>query len=446
MGLRILITAPFSRSEGLTILYRKRLLLALLLLIASTLVHTAHGQPYSEPVELSFEVYPDGYVAVEYLVDVDPSRSRVNVSLFGELHLDLLVEDQDGLILDSSPIEGGLTVDTLGSVSVTISYSTPDLTDKAGQIWRFGVSTPIAPTIVLPEGSTIVSLSSVPLAMSSLNGGLVIAMPGGEIEVAYTMGIEDASERAQAAIDDAEEFIGEINAEGVITTEADSLIQQANAALEAGQHAEAENLAADAEASAQITKEQASQASAEISVASEAIIVAEGLGNTVGLDIAPCMLDRANDAFDEGNYLQATALAEEAQDAATDAEMETEPGFPWFWVGGLVVLGAAAVSIFVFLRKRPGKAVETAERFDMGRLFDEHPHLRLDDKEVLRFLAESGGGVFAAELRERFGVPRTSLWRMIRRLEREGAVEVERIGGQSLVKLHGRYRSGGPGA
>jgi len=423
----------------------KRFLLALLLLTASIHVHTAHGQPYSEPVELSFEIYPDGYVAVDYLVDVDPSRSRVNVTLFGELYLDMLVEDQDGLLLDSSPIEGGLSVDTLGSVSVLVTYSTPDLTDKAGQIWRFGVSTPISATIVLPEDSTIVSLSSVPLAMSSLNGGLVLAMPEGEIEVAYTIGIADSREKAQAAIDDAEEFIGEINADGVITTEADSLIQQANAAFEAELYAEAERLAADAEASAQLLKERASQASAEISTASEAITVAEELGNTVGLDIAQGMLDRAIDAYDEGKYLQASALAEEARDAAAEAERETGPGFPWFWVGALVVLGAGAASIFVFLRKRPGKAVETVERFDMDRLFDEHPHLRLDDKEVLRFLAESGGGVFAAELRERFGVPRTSLWRMIRRLEREEAVEVERVGGQSLVKLHGRYRSGGPG-
>jgi len=423
----------------------KRLLLALLLLTTYTHVYTAHSQPYSEPAELSFEVYPDGYVAVEYLVDVDPSRSRVNLTLFGELYLDILLEDQDGLLLDSSPIGGGLSVDTLGSVSVLVSYTTPDLTDKEGQIWRFSVSAPIAPTIVLPEGSTIVSLSSVPLAMSSLNGGLVIAMPERDIEVAYTIGLEDAGDRAQAAIDDAEEFIGEVNAEGVITTEADSLIQQANAAFEAGQHAEAESLAADAEASAQTSKEQASQASAEISAASEAITVAEELGKTVGLDIAQGMLDRAIKAYDDGEYLQASALAEEAQDVAADAERETGPGFPWFWVGAFLVLGAGAASIFVFLRKKGGKAVETVERFDMDRLFDEHPHLRLDDKEVLRFLADSGGGVFAAELRERFGVPRTSLWRMIRRLEREEAVEVERIGGQSLVKLHGKYRSGGPG-
>ena len=49
---------------------------------------------------------------------------------------------------------------------------------------------------------------------------------------------------------------------------------------------------------------------------------------------------------------------------------------------------------------------------------------------------------FAAEIRERFNVPRTSLWRMIRRLEREEVVEVQSIGGQSLVRINSRYAIG----
>ena len=77
---------------------------------------------------------------------------------------------------------------------------------------------------------------------------------------------------------------------------------------------------------------------------------------------------------------------------------------------------------------------------DLEDIFDTHPYLRLDDKEVLSFLFESGGEAFASEIRERFNIPRTSAWRMIRRLQREGLVEVKEIGGQSLVKITERYR------
>ena len=58
------------------------------------------AQTYYTPLGLSFTVYADGYTAVDYFADVDPTRSRVNVTLFGSLYVDTLVEDQDGLLLD----------------------------------------------------------------------------------------------------------------------------------------------------------------------------------------------------------------------------------------------------------------------------------------------------------------------------------------------------------
>ncbi len=113
------------------------------------------------------------------------------------------------------------------------------------------------------------------------------------------------------------------------------------------------------------------------------------------------------------------------------------------WIGAAALVVALAAGAFFLTRRSGGKVVETQVRFDLGRLFEEHPHMRIDDKEILRFIAESGGEVFAAELRERFKVPRTSLWRMIRRLEREEVVEVSSVGGQSLVKIGQNYREGG---
>jgi uncharacterized membrane protein len=85
------------------------------------------------------------------------------------------------------------------------------------------------------------------------------------------------------------------------------------------------------------------------------------------------------------------------------------------WLGAAVVVVLATGAYFM-IRRGGGKVVEAPERFDLGRMFEEHPHLRVDDKEVLRFIAESGGEIFAAELRARVrgapedgtGVPRRS--------------------------------------
>ena len=62
--------------------------------------------------------------------------------------------------------------------------------------------------------------------------------------------------------------------------------------------------------------------------------------------------------------------------------------------------------------------------------------LRSEEIEVLRFLREKGGRALEAEIRERFpDIPRTSMWRLIRRLERQGKVRVRKVGLQNLVEL-----------
>lgn len=63
------------------------------------------------------------------------------------------------------------------------------------------------------------------------------------------------------------------------------------------------------------------------------------------------------------------------------------------------------------------------------------PYLREEDKELLDFLVERSGSAFESEVRVRFVLPRTSLWRLIKRLEREELLEVSKIGGQNLIQL-----------
>ena len=398
-------------------------------------------EPY-EPTELSFLVYKDGYVAVDFSADVDPTKARVNVSLFGDMYLDVLIEDQDELPLDSSPSLGGLTIDTLGSITVLISYVTVDLTGKAGQIWSFAASTPISSTVLLPEGSTIVSLSAIPLAMGSLGGNLVITMPPGDLELKYTIGVTGTREYALAVIRDAEETIQAVKAGDVMTPEADDLLRQANEAFDAKNYPEAEQLADQTKASALGTQEAATSATEALDAAGGAITLAYELGRTVGLEEAQSLLEQAEEAYAAGNYAEAETLAEEAESKANSAE-KPKGGVPLVWLAfGVAAIAIGAIMVF-FMRKRPSPALESKVSFDLDALFDEHRYLRLDDKEVLRFLAGVGGEAFAAEIRDRFDVPRTSLWRMIRRLEREEVVEVENIGGQSLVRISQKYRSEG---
>jgi uncharacterized membrane protein len=71
----------------------------------------------------------------------------------------------------------------------------------------------------------------------------------------------------------------------------------------------------------------------------------------------------------------------------------------------------------------------------VGNILTERPHLRPEDQQVLKFLAEKEGAVFESEIRTKFQIPKTTIWRLVKRLEREELVEIRKAGGQNLIKL-----------
>jgi uncharacterized membrane protein len=71
----------------------------------------------------------------------------------------------------------------------------------------------------------------------------------------------------------------------------------------------------------------------------------------------------------------------------------------------------------------------------VGNILTEKPHLRPEDQQVLKFLAEKEGAVFESEIRTKFQIPKTTIWRLVKRLEREELIEIRKAGGQNLIKL-----------
>jgi len=110
-----------------------------------------------------------------------------------------------------------------------------------------------------------------------------------------------------------------------------------------------------------------------------------------------------------------------------------------------VVLVAGVVTWITLRRRRLAAKSYVKEKrvIDVEKILASKPDLRADDKEVLRFLAEAGGEAFEAELRSRFNLPKTSMWRMVRRLQREGLVGVRKVGGQNLVYIREESENGG---
>jgi len=99
-----------------------------------------------------------------------------------------------------------------------------------------------------------------------------------------------------------------------------------------------------------------------------------------------------------------------------------------YLIAAVVAVAAVVLSALFIVKRRKGP--------DVDKIVKANPQLRKEDKDVLLFLAEKDGKAFEAEIRERFpDMARTSLWRLVRRLERLEIVEVKRIGLENQVQL-----------
>ncbi len=117
----------------------------------------------------------------------------------------------------------------------------------------------------------------------------------------------------------------------------------------------------------------------------------------------------------------------------------------------LILMGAAAavaagVIGVVFTRRKKRESPKPTEiqvsespkphgAIDPETIFRLRPGLREDDKEIVLFIFENGGQVKESDLRKKFLLPRTTMWRAVKRLERNDVVEIEKNDQQNLVKL-----------
>ncbi|MCW4049571.1 MAG: hypothetical protein NWE89_07515 [Candidatus Bathyarchaeota archaeon] len=419
-------------------LHRPVILAATLMLLVLPNVYAAD---YSL-INLELVTYNDGVTDIYTSFEVDPSKVRVDVPLIGYPFQGLQALDQDGLPLDAEVTPTGATVDTLGSTELDIVYLTSALTSKLGTVWTLNFSSPITSTVQLPPSSTIVSLSDVPLYIDTEEDSTILVMLPGDISVSYITTIIDPRGIAQEALDEATAHIAAIKLEGVQTLEADTLLTEAEAMFLSEEYSETVTLAAQAMDAADAAKEKAQQATSMIEEASHAVTDAEAQGRTQGIEEAKQDLDQATTSYDEGEYQDSYTSALQAKLAAETA-VQPQINTMLLIGGGALVITLGIVGYLIARRKPEAKPVEQAPirlEVDLKAIFKAHMNLRMDDKEVIRFIAENGGEVFAMEIRDRFEIPRTSLWRMIRRLIGFGILEERKVGGQSLVRIVGRYR------
>lgn len=109
-------------------------------------------------------------------------------------------------------------------------------------------------------------------------------------------------------------------------------------------------------------------------------------------------------------------------------------GSPTTFAGPLIggILGISGGSIATYMVIRRGRS----RKVDSEKVLQAHPELRADEQEVVSFLAQRKGEAMESEIREAFQkIPKTTMWRLLKRLEEAEVVTLEKVGNQNRVRL-----------
>ncbi len=365
----------------------------LCLLISATV--TAADETESQIDSTDLQVYRDGLVRVTQTLTVNETVPAVNLPLLASSVDNFIVLDENQTVLDYEVDGTNLTVFTLGTTSVSLQYDTHSLTSKDAEVWTFLVDTPYNLTVQLPEESTVVYLSEPPTAIDTEGNKITLSLFPSQWEISY---IFPLTPPAEFQISDLEVTPSEVEAGEEVTIS----VKVTNLGGQTGSY----TLQLLLNQTIEDTKIVALDGGA--STTTEFKIVKQTPG-TYSIEI-----DELVDTF--------------TVKAASSNGDSSSNMFPIEYLAAALIAVAAIILAVYFVFRRRGYSVE--------KIFKAHPRLNKEEKDVIQFLAENEGKAFESQIRERFpDIPRTSLWRLVKRLEKLEIIKVKKIGLENQVKL-----------
>ena len=139
-------------------------------------------------------------------------------------------------------------------------------------------------------------------------------------------------------------------------------------------------------------------------------------------------------------YISTLASAQSIQPIQEDSTTDNSLILYFGGIAAIVIIAAIIIIKRKSSRVEPSITIQKDEQpklqsLDPEAIFKAKQDLREDDKEIINFISENGGQAYESELRKKFLQPRTTMWRAVKRLERQGIVEVEKKDEQNIVKL-----------
>ena len=105
-----------------------------------------------------------------------------------------------------------------------------------------------------------------------------------------------------------------------------------------------------------------------------------------------------------------------------------------------IAFSIIASAIWLSKRKKPSIALaEPKNEVDTKKLLGKHKDLRQEEIQVINILVEKHGTALEAELYEKLDLPRTTTWRLLKRMRTMGIVDITKSRRQNTVSIKKKF-------
>ena len=454
----------------------------MLIFLSGANFNIVHSQVQYQVNSIFIGILSNGDSIVQYDLRLKTNASEITLPLMGGNINEILVRNylSKYLVYSFNSSTNEIKINTQNESQVRVTYQTPDLVNKQEREWSFLIDSAFPFTVKLPNDAVVTNLGEQsPSLIRKLGGQNLLSFDKGKISIDYVIGYAGTREQAIISINSAELDLTKAASEhnGINLEEVKRIIQAAKIALNQSNFIDAERLANNASDISAVITESFETSKDMISNASAKIENVQG----TNIDTAQAseFISKSNIEFSQGNYPKALEYATLAINSLDNTKQEILSLNTSTFSLILLILIAASVGIYMFKKYRRKNNSQSQSRttiretqlnsdlspdtlsennfIEQESYTKEHKNndnsnqsylhkliadiirqkrnLKPEEKEILFYLSDNEGAAFEGEIRNRFILPKTSLWRLIKRLEREDMIEVTKIGGQNLIKL-----------
>jgi hypothetical protein len=455
--------------------------LIVFVILSGSIFDKAFSQIQYQVNSVFIGILSNGDSIVQYDLRLKSNISEITLPLIGGNINEILVRNylSKYLAYTFNSITNEIKINSQNESQIRITYQTPDLVNKQEREWSFLIDSAFPFTVKLPNDAVVTNLGEQsPSLIRKLGGQNLLSFDKGRISIDYVIGYAGTREQATISINSAELDLAKAENEhlGINLGSVKDILLNAKTALNQSNFIDAERLATNASdlsstitESFEVSKEMMSNASRKIE---------EFQNMNVETSQASEFVSKSNIEFSQGNYPKAIEYATLALNSL-DVPRQEQPSL-YLSIAYLLLIPLAVSVVFFILRKykrksnpqmqntvnkndpynpdnqtniykensfieqhSPGEEQTntevTPEKINLQNFVSDairqKGNLKPEEKDILLYISEKEGAAFEGEIRNKFILPKTSLWRLIKRLERENLIEVTKIGGQNLIKL-----------